>query len=188
AAVAPRAPARLRPRLDAVASASLARHGDLERDRHRRPARGLDEVDLDLRAQVRTALAGCAARAPGRAGDARARERREKGAEVAHVELRRREAARTKAGVAVAVVERAPLGAREHLVRLRHLAEAELRLWVVGNVGMQLAREPPERLLDRRIVRVTRDVEHVVVVAVCRYQSSAYTSSTKRESSCAAAR
>src|SRR5690348_15214381 len=95
AAVAPRAPAGLRPGLDAVAAASLARDGDLEGDRHRRAARGLDEVDLDLRTEVGAALARGPARRSSRAEDAVAEERGEQVAEIAHVELRRREAART---------------------------------------------------------------------------------------------
>ena len=129
-----------------------------------RAARGLDELDLDLRAEVGAALLRVAAHRA--AEDAVAEERGEDVAEVAHVELRRREAARAQAGVAVAVVERAALGAREHLVRLGDLAEAELRLGMVGDVGMQLARKAAERLLDRRLVGVARDAEHLVVVAV----------------------
>src|SRR6476619_1491852 len=123
------------------------------------------------------------------AEDAVTEQRGEQVAEVAHVEVRRREAAGTQAGVAVAVVERAALGAREHLVRLGDLAEPHLRLRVVGDVGMELACEPAERLLDRRLVGVARDAEQLVVVAVGRgHQSSPYTSSTKRDSSWAAER
>ena len=92
--------------------------------------------------------------------------------------------------MAVAVVERARLGARQHLVRLRHLAEALRRLRMLGDVRVELAGEPAKRLLDRLRVRVAGDAEQlVVVVARCvAHRSSVYTSSTKRDSSCAAAR
>jgi hypothetical protein len=85
------------------------------------------------------------------------------------------------------VVEGAPLGVREHLVGLDHLPEALLGVRRVGNVGVQLAGEAAERALDLVPARVTRDTEELVVVAL-RAQLSSYTSSTKRESSCAAPR
>ena len=78
------------------------------------------------------------------------------------------EAAAAEAGVAVAVVELARLGLREHLVRLDDLAEALLRVGRVGDVGVQLARERAERLLDLALVGVARDAEQLVVVALCR--------------------
>jgi hypothetical protein len=78
----------------------------------------------------------------------------------------RYKAIRTAAMIQPTVVERATLGAREHLVRLGDLAEAELGLGVVGHVGMQLARKTAERLLDRRLVGIARDAQHLVVVAV----------------------
>ena len=37
----------------------------------------------------------------------------------------------------------------------------------LGDVGMQLAREPPERPLDLVGARVARDSEELVVVALC---------------------
>ena len=66
-------------------------------------ARGVDELDLDLGADVGAALL----RAPRRAAaeEVVAEERREEVAEAAEVEVRRREPARAEAGVAVAVVE-----------------------------------------------------------------------------------
>ena len=73
----------------------------------------------------------------------------------------------------VTVVERAALGARQHLVRLGHLAEPDLRLGLAGDVGMQLAREPAEGLLDRAVVGVAGDAEQLVVVAVGAHLSSA---------------
>ena len=70
------------------------------------PLRGLGEVDLDLGGEVAAARAAAAAAAE----EVVAEERREEVAEVAEVEVRRREPARAQAGVAVAVVELARLG------------------------------------------------------------------------------
>ena len=98
-------------------------------------ARRVDELDLDLGRDVRAARGGRAAAA---AEQVVAEERGEEVAETAEVEVRRREAARAQAGVAVAVVERARLGVREHLVRLGHLAEARFGVGLGRDVGMQL--------------------------------------------------
>jgi len=88
-----------------------------------------------------------------------------------------------------AVVQLSRLGLREHLVRLDDLFEALVRISRIGNVRVQLAREPPERALDVGFAGRTPDAEHLVVVATRdRHQFSSYTASTKRESSCAAAR
>ena len=70
--------------------------------------------------------------------------------------------------MAVAVVELARLRLGEHLVRLHHLAEAVVRVGRVGDVGVQLAREPAERLLDLRLARAAGDAEQLVVVALRR--------------------
>ena len=78
------------------------------------------------------------------------------------------EAAAAQAGVAVAVVQRARLALREHLVRLDDLLEARLGVGLVGDVGMELAREAAERLLDLGVVGAARDAEQLVVVAVGR--------------------
>ncbi len=148
-------------------------HGDgcLERDVDLDSPRGVDELDRDLGPEIGTALLR---RAPGAAAeDVVAEERREEVAEAAHVEVRRREPAGAKARVAVAVVERAAFGAREHLVGLGHLAEADLGLGLARDVGMELARQPAKRLLDRRVVGVARDAEQLVVVAVGAHLSSA---------------
>ena len=67
--------------------------------------------------------------------------------------------------MAVPVVELARLGVGEHLVGLGHLAEARVGVGVLRDVGVQLAREPPERLLDLLLVGVARDAEQLVVVA-----------------------
>ena len=80
----------------------------------------------------------------------------------------RAEAAAAQALVPVAVVELARLRVREHLVRLGDLAEALLGVGCVGDVRVQLAREPAERLLDLGLVRVAADAQHLVVVALRR--------------------
>jgi hypothetical protein len=85
--------------------------------------------------------------------------------------------------VAVAVVDAAALGVGEHLVRLGALLELLLGLRVVlVHVRVQLAREPPERLLDLSLLGAALDAEHLVVVAL----HSSYSSPTKRDSSAAA--
>ena len=63
---------------------------------------------------------------------------------------RRDEATVPQAFEAVAVVERAPLGAGEHLVCLHDLLEPLVGVRGVRDVRMELAREATERLLDRR--------------------------------------
>ena len=69
---------------------------------------------------------------------------------------------------AVAVVGRAALGVRQDLVRLGGLLELLLGVGVVAvDVGVKLASQAPERLLDRRLVGVARDAEDLVVVARC---------------------
>ena len=57
------------------------------------------------------------------------------------------------------------LGVRQHLVRLDDLLESLVRVRRVRDVRVELAGEPAERLLDRRLVRVPRDAEQLVVVA-----------------------
>ncbi len=162
---------RLRAGLDAVAAADLAGDRDLERHLDLHAAGRSDELDLDLGSDVGPSLLRGAARSA--AEDVVAEERGEEIAETAHVEVGRCEAARAEARMAVAVVEGSPFRAGEHFVRLRHLAEPDLRLRLAGDVGMQLAREPAERLLDRGVVGVAGDAEQLVVVAVGAHQSSA---------------
>jgi putative NADH-flavin reductase len=64
-----------------------------------------------------------------------------------------------------AVVELPPFGVREHFVGLDDLAEALLGIRRVGDVGMELAGEAPERALDVVCACITRDAEKLVVVA-----------------------
>ena len=131
--------------------------------------RRLREVDLGARR----------ATSPPWIGPARARAAAERAAETAAAEERledvghraealevRRVAAAAQALVAVAVVGRAPLGVGQDLVGLGGLLELLLGVRVVAvDVGVQLAREPAERLLDLGLAGVARDAEDVVVVA-----------------------
>ena len=146
----------------AAALARAAGHGGLERNPDGRPLRGLDELDRHLGDDVAAAGGAAPASAPEQVV---AEEGAEEVAEGAEVEVGRLEAAGAEPGVAVAVVELARLRVRERLVGLRDLAEAHLGLRMVGDVRMQLAREPAERLLDRLLVGVSRDAEQLVVVA-----------------------
>jgi hypothetical protein len=91
-------------------------------------------------------------------------ERREEVGEAAEIERARLEAAAAQTGVAEAVVELAPLGVREHLVRLDDLPETVFGVGRVGDVRMELPREPPERSLDVFGARVAADAEELVVV------------------------
>ena len=75
-------------------------------------------------------------------------------------------AAAAQALVAEAVIGRPPLAVAEDLVGLGGLLELLLGLWIAAvDVGVQLASEPPERLLDLVLAGVTRNAEHLVVVA-----------------------
>ena len=136
--------------LDAVAVAHRARHAEMHRHLALRAAgRGL-EVDLDVDEHV---LAAPPPRSrSGAAEDVLAEEGREQVGEAAEVERRGREPAAPQARVPEAVVELAALGIREHLVRLDDLLEARLRVGLLRDVGVQLAGEPAERLLDLSLV------------------------------------
>ena len=83
------------------------------------------------------------------------------------------EAAGAQALVAVGVVGAAPLGVGEDLVGLGRLLELLLGLGVVVvDVGVQLAGEAAEGLLDLGLAGVPADAEHLVVVARHRRLSS----------------
>ncbi len=152
------------------AVADLARKRDRVRDLARDAFGGLDELDLGLDQDV--AAVGGAARAGARAEDVLAEERREDVPEAREVEGRRPKAAAGEAVVAEAVVLLARLRLGEHLVGLGDLAEALLRVGLVGDVGVQLARKAAERLLDLRLVRGARDPQDFVVVAFDRRHGS----------------
>jgi hypothetical protein len=139
---------------------------DVVRDLDRAPARGVDQLDRhghrDVAALHRPA-AGATAEGVEPAGAEEGREEVRDRPEVAEVRL---EAAGPQPLVTVGVVHPAALGVGQHLVRLGRLLELGLGVRVVRvDVGMQLPRQPPERLLDRRLVRLARDAEHLVVVA-----------------------
>ena len=75
-------------------------------------------------------------------------------------------AAAAQALVAVAIVGRAALGVREHLICLRRLLELLLGVGVLlVDVGMKLARQTPESGFDLGLGRGSRDAQHLVVVA-----------------------
>ena len=150
--------------LRAAPAAVRARDRDLERDVARDAVRRVDEVDLDGGGEVGSAPAP----RPAAESDVVAEERGEEVGEIAEVDVTRLEAAAAQAGVAVAVVQRARLALREHLVGLDDFLEALLGVRRVGDVGMELAREPSERLLDLGLVGAARDAEQLVVVAVGR--------------------
>ena len=91
--------------------------------------------------------------------------------------------------MAEAVIERAPLRVRQHLVRLDELLEPVVRVGRVRDIRVVLPRERAKRLLDRVVARVPRNAEQRVVVVVDRrHQSSSKTPSEKRDSSDAAER
>jgi hypothetical protein len=150
----------------------VAPGADVVRHLDGRAVRGVGQLDRDRHRDV-AALHRPAPHPPAaeRIESAGAEERREEvgdGAEVAEV---RGVAAAPQPLVAVGVVHPPALGVGQHLVRLRGLLELGLRVGVVGiDVGMQLPRQPPERLLHRRLVRLAADAEHLVVVA--RHQGS----------------
>src|SRR6185436_20539587 len=78
----------------------------------------------------------------------------------------RAESARAQAVVAVAVVRRAALGVVEDLVGLGGLLELLLGVGVVAvDVGVQLAGELAERLLDLGLVGVAGDAQDLVRIA-----------------------
>ena len=126
--------------------------------------RRVDKVDLHGGREVGSPSAPLAAAEEGVVPE----ERGEEIGEVPEVDVPRLEAPTAEAGVAVAVVQRAGLALRQHLVRLDDLLEARLGVGLVGDVGMEFAREAAERLLDLGVVGAARDAEQLVVVAVGR--------------------
>src|SRR5262249_34446537 len=153
--------------LRAGAAARAARDGDLERHGLRRPASGLDELDLDLGQEVGAASA---LRPPRAAEQVLAEEGGEQVADAPEIEVRR-EAAAAQPFVAEAVVELPPLRVREDLVGLDDLLEALLGVRLVRDVRVQLPRELAERLLDLRVIRGAGDAEQLVVVAGRRHSA-----------------
>ena len=108
------------------------------------PSAASTELDLDLGEDVGAARRPARARAHA-PEEVVAEEGGEDVGEVAEVEIGRPEPARAETLVAVAVVELPRLGLRQHLVGLGRLAEPLVRLRVVGDVRVELARQPAER-------------------------------------------
>src|SRR4051794_456134 len=178
-ASAGRARRDLASRLGPVAVAVRAGDRDLERHLAARAGGGVDEVDLDGGGEI-----GAARSRSSSAEDVLAEERGEEIGQAAEIEVAGLVSAAAKARVAVAVVELAGLGFREHLVGLDDLAEALLCVRGVRDVRMQLARKPAKCLLDVCLARVARDAEELVVVALGRchglVEASARRRSTRR--------
>jgi hypothetical protein len=161
-----------RPRLGAIAAAVLTQRDGVE-------------GDLDLRTVGRLGK-----RDPGRGGDVRALHRSSRPAATAPAERRGKPAQTsatteerledvidraesvhvgratggTQALVAVPVIGRAAVGVGEHLIRLGALLELGLCLRSRVDVGVQLAGQPTEGLLDVRVLSVAADAENLVVV------------------------
>ena len=109
--------------------------------------------------------------------------------EAPEVGVHWREPAATEPRVPEAVVCAAPLGVGQHLVRLGDGPELQLGVRLLAHIGMVLAGESAEGTLDFLVARAAGDPEELVVVLLGRrHQTVPYTSSTKRESSNAAAR
>ncbi len=134
-------------------------HVEVERD----AGDDVCEVDLHLGSQIRAARRS-RSRVAGRPEECLPEERGEDVGQAAEVGAHRREAAAPQARVPEAVVQLAPLGVREHLVRLGDRTEAQPRVRGVAHIRMELACEPAERTLDLGVARVARHAEQLVVV------------------------
>jgi hypothetical protein len=169
--------------LGAVPVTVLAGVDELVRDLDASARGRLGERDLDLHGDVAALDTPATTAAEPAAEGISAEERVEDVCERTEAVGLRGVATRVEALEPVAVVCRAPFGVREDLVGLRGLLELLLRLRVVAvHVGVELARQAPERLLDLGVVRLAGHAEHLVRVA----PHSSYTSATKRDSSLAA--
>src|SRR5206468_3459384 len=136
--------------------------GDLEG-----PAgRGLLEVELDRSGDISPR---CRAALPTTAPEERLEDVRDRseGVEVRAV------ATRAEAVMTVAVIGRPAVCVREDLVGLGALLELGLGFGVVGvDIGVELAREATEGLLDLAGVRVSTDAEDFVGIALHLYPSA----------------
>ena len=165
-ALARRAALELRARLAARAAAAHAALDALDLDIPVATESRVLEFDLHIDAAVGAPLD----LAPAPAGGRPAEERLEDVAEAA--EVRAIEATShvepAESSVAVAVVGRALLGIRQHLVRLAGLLEAHLRPVLLIAVRVVLHRQAPEGLLDVLRRGVPGHPQHLVVVALRR--------------------
>ena len=153
-------------RLRAVPTAARAGDGGLKGHLAGDAVRGLDEVDLDRCGKV--GAAGATPAAPAAEQDVVPEEGREEVGQAAEVHVAGLEAAAAQPRMAVAVVELACLGPREHLVRLDHLAEPLVGVRRLGDIRVELAREAAEGALDLPLAGAAPDSEQFVVVAVGR--------------------
>src|ERR671910_179851 len=140
---------------------------DRERDRARGTAGCLLELDLHLRQNVGSTGSAPARRRGHATEEVVPEEDGEDVGEAREVEVGRLEAARAKALVAEAVIQLACLLLRQDLVRLSRLAEALLRVGMVGNVRMEISREPAEGRPDLLLARTLREAENLVVITLC---------------------
>src|ERR671910_1373860 len=140
---------------------------DRERDRARGTAGCLLELDLHLRQNVGSTGSAPARRRGHATEEVVPEEDGEDVGEAREVEVGRSEAARAKALVAEAVIQLACLLLRQDLVRLSRLAEALLRVGMVGNVRMEISREPAEGRPDLLLARTLREAENLVVITLC---------------------
>jgi hypothetical protein len=155
-----------RPGLGAVTVAVRAHPGHSDLELAGRAGQHLLERDRHPHGDVPAALGPTAAAAEDRAQVTATEERFEDVPDVAKGPEARLVAAGAQALVAVAVVDRAPLAVAQHLVGLGDLLELLLGGRIVPvDVGMQLAREAAERLLDLVFGRLAADPEDLVVVA-----------------------
>ncbi len=180
-----------RARLGSASRAALARNPNLDGNRRREAGERFIQVDLDDGVEIGAAGRPTGARR-GSTEEILAEERGKDVREVAEVRKAGLEASAPEARVPEAVVQRAALRIREHLVRLGNLPEALLGVRRGRHVRMELACEGAKRLLDLDLGGTALDAEDLVVVALRRChgwpsQASSYTSSTNRLSSYAAA-
>ena len=155
-----------RARSGAVASAGVAGLGHARRHADGDPGVRLRERDLGTRDDIATTRRPTAARLLAEEG--LTEERAEDVGEIAEVEVRRRVPPATEPLAAVPVVGGAAFRVGQDLVRLGRLAEALLGIRLLGNVGMELARELAERPLDLGVRGAPVDAQDLVVVALGR--------------------
>jgi hypothetical protein len=151
---------------DARAAAVVAGGEPLVGDGLLAAARGLGERDVERDAHVAAARARRPAAPRGGPAEERGEDvvHAEAAEDVAHVDVVPAAEAAGAVWVAELVVVLPPPLVGEDGVGLVHLLELLLRVWGVGDVGVDLARLLEEGALDGALVGVTGDAEHLVVV------------------------
>ncbi|MDQ0713305.1 hypothetical protein QFZ55_002757 [Streptomyces luteogriseus] len=147
----------------ALAAAGVADDGRVDLDVLRRTEGGLVEFDLDADHRVLAAAGARARSALRRRAEERVHDVREV-PEAAGSEAARAAATGLRERVAAEVVDLLLLRVRQHLVSGVDLLEPLLGLRIGVDVRVQLAREPPEGLLDLFLRRVAAHAEYGVVV------------------------